>query len=196
MSWVITFLVMTLVFPLVGWRGGFFHSGAALQPLLWAAAPVGLEGFIDWGRRVRRWDYRQASRVFSAGLVALAIMLSVLTVQKRVIGASLAHPTWGSGWEYYVELERALKDAGIEDDAIVMVNNAPGYYAANRRPAISIPNGGVEVSLEVAERYGAAILVLESNHPRGLDELYEHPKDLPGLKYLLDLEGTRVFSKK
>jgi hypothetical protein len=196
MSWAITFGVMTLVFPLVGWRGGFFHSGAALQPLLWAAAPVGLEVFIDWGRRVRRWDYLQASRFFSAGLVALAFMLSGLTVQKRVAGESLAHPAWGSGWEYYVELEGALRDAGIEKDEIVMVNNAPGYYAANRRPAISIPNGGVDVSLEVAERYEATILLLESNHPRGLDELYEHPKDLPGLKYLLDFQGTRVFSIK
>jgi len=195
-SWVVTFGVMTLVFPLVGWRGGFFHSGAALQPLLWAAAPVGLEVFIDWGRRVRRWDYRQASRFFSAGLIALALMLSGLTVQKRVVGASLAHPTWGSGWEYYVKLDGALRDAGIEPDEIVMVNNAPGYYAANRRPAISIPNGGVEVSLEVAERYGAAILLLESNHPRGLNELYDNPKDLPGLQYLLDFQGTRVFSIK
>ena len=196
MSWIITFGVMTLVFPLVGWRGGFFHSGAALQPLLWAMAPVGLEVFIDWGRRVRRWDYRQASRFFSSGLVALALLLSVLTVQKRVIGSSLAHPIWNFGWEAYVGLENALRDGGIGTDAIVMVNNAPGYYAANRRPAISIPNGGAEVSLEVAERYGAAILLLESNHPRGLDELYGHPKDLPGLKYLLDFEGTRVFSIK
>jgi hypothetical protein len=196
MSWAITIGVMTLVFPLVGWRGGFFHSGAALQPLLWAAAPVGLEVFIDWGRRVRHWDYRQATRFFGAGLIALALMLSVLTVQKRVIGPSPAHPTWGSGWEAYTELEGVLRETGIGVDAIVMVNNAPGYYAANRRPAISIPNGGAEVSLEVAERYGAAVLILESNHPRGLDELYEHPKDLPGLEYLLDFEGTRVFSIK
>jgi len=194
MGWIITFGVMTLVFPLVGWRGGFFHSGAALQPLFWAAAPVGLEVFIDWGRRVRRWDYRQASRFFSMGLVALALMLSALTVQKRVIGPSPGHPTWGSGWETYVNLEGVLRDEGIEADAIVMVNNAPGYYAANQRPAISIPNGGVEVSLEAAKRYGAAILLLESNHPPGLNELYQHPKDLPGLKYLLDFEGTRVFS--
>jgi hypothetical protein len=196
MSWVITFGVMTVFFPLVGWRGGFFHSGAALQPLFWAAAPVGLDVFIDWGRRVRRWDYRQASLVFRAGLVALALLLSALTVQKRVIGPSIDHPAWGNEWEAYVRLEGALREARIEPNAIVMVNNAPGYYAANRRPAISIPNGGVEVSLEVAKRFNAAILLLESNHPRGMSELYEHPKDLPGLEYLLDFEGTRVFSIK
>ncbi len=196
MSWIITFGVMTLVFPLVGWRGGFFHSGAALQPLFWAVAPVGLDVFINWGRRVRRWDYRQASRVFSSGLVALALLLSVLTVQKRVIGPSIEHPAWGSGWEAYVRVEGALREAGIGPNAIVMVNNAPGYYAANRRPAISIPNGGVDISLAAARRYGAEILLLESNHPRGLNELYEQPKDLPGLKYWLDFEGTRVFSIK
>jgi hypothetical protein len=195
-SWVLTFGVMTLIFPWAGWRGGFFHSGAAVQPLLWAVAPVGLDVFIEWGQRVRGWDYRQASRVFRTGLVALALFLSVFTVQKRVIGISINHPAWGRGWEAYLRLESALRAHGIDPQAKVMVNNAPGYYAANRRPALSIPDGGVDVSLAVAKRYNAAFLLLEGNHPRGLNELYQHPNDLPGLRYLFSYEDTRVFSIK
>jgi hypothetical protein len=181
------------IFPFAGWRGGFFHSGAAFQPLFWSVVPAGLDMFIGWGKRVRRWDPRQAGRVFGAGLVGLAILLSLLIAQKRVIGPSIAEPTWEQGWTTYGRLEDALGKAGIEPGDVVMVNNAPGYYAANRRAALTIPNGGVETSLEVGKRYGADYLLLESNHPAGVNELYKHPTDLPGLRYLTSIEGTHIF---
>jgi hypothetical protein len=41
LAWLLTFVIMTVVFPFAGARGGFFHSGAALQPLFWALAPAG-----------------------------------------------------------------------------------------------------------------------------------------------------------
>jgi hypothetical protein len=193
LAWALTLLVMTLVFPFAGWRGGFFHSGAAFQPLFWSVVPAGLDMFIGWGKRVRRWDPRQAGRVFGAGLVGLAILLSLLIAQKRVIGHSLAEPTWEQGLATYTRLEDALGKAGIEPGDVVMVNNAPGYYVANRRAALTIPNGGVETSLEVGKRYGADYLLLESNHPAGVNELYKHPTDLPGLRYLNSFEGTHIF---
>ncbi|MCE1253914.1 MAG: glycosyltransferase family 39 protein, partial [Anaerolineae bacterium] len=40
----ITLIVMSLIFPLAGARGGFLHSSAAIQPLLWALVPEGLTG--------------------------------------------------------------------------------------------------------------------------------------------------------
>jgi hypothetical protein len=91
-------------------------------------------------------------------------------------------------------LEGALQEAGIEPGEIVMVNNAPGYYVANHRPALSIPNGDVDASLAVAKRYGAAFLLLESNHPLDLRELYLHPMNLSGLHYLFTFEGTHIFA--
>jgi len=77
-----------------------------------------------------------------------------------------------------------------------MVNNSPGYYAVNRRPALTIPDGGVETSLAVGERYEADYLILESNHPASLNSLYDHPMDLPGLHYLFTTDATRVFALK
>jgi hypothetical protein len=193
LAWGLTLLVMTLIFPFAGWRGGFFHSGAAFQPLFWAVVPAGLDVFIGWGKRVRKWDPRQAGRVFGAGLVGLAILLSFLIAQKRVIGSSLADLTWEQGWTSYGRLEDALGKMGIEPGDVVMVNNAPGYYAANRRAALTIPNGGVETSLSVGKRYGAGYLLLESNHPAGVNELYERPSNRPGLRYLTSFEGTHIF---
>ena len=77
-----------------------------------------------------------------------------------------------------------------------MVNNAPGYYAANRRPALSIPNGDVETTLEVAHRYQAAYILLDHNHPEGLAKLYENPADQIGLEHLITFEGTHIFAVK
>ncbi|MCI0520879.1 MAG: glycosyltransferase family 39 protein [Chloroflexi bacterium] len=192
-AWTLALMLMTLVFPFAGWRGGFFHAGAAIQPLIWAATPLGLERFIAWGERARGWNGVQARRVFSAGLVALALMLSVLTVRSRVTGGSLSQPAWNRGGEFAIQQEEALRGYGAQEGEIVLVNNAPGYYAANRRPAISIPDGGIETSLAVAARYGGRYLVLEVNHARGLDELYLKPRDLPGLRYLGSRGGARIF---
>ena len=42
LAWLLTLGVMTIVFPFAGARGGFFHSGAALQTVWWVLAPLGL----------------------------------------------------------------------------------------------------------------------------------------------------------
>jgi hypothetical protein len=47
LAWFAIFLVMTILFPFQGARGGFFHSGATLQPLFWALVPAGLMAFIN-----------------------------------------------------------------------------------------------------------------------------------------------------
>jgi hypothetical protein len=76
---------------------------------------------------------------------------------------------------------------------IVAVNNPAGYYAASSRPAIVIPDGAVDTLLAAARRFGARYVLLESNHPAGLEELYERPADQPGLRFLKTVEGTHIF---
>ncbi|HEX2979556.1 MAG TPA: hypothetical protein VHO48_04775, partial [Anaerolineaceae bacterium] len=78
LAWLMIFLAMTVIFPLAGYRGGFLHSGAAIQPMLWALAPSGLDVFLRWGSRARKWNLRQAWRVFAVGAAGLAILTSGL----------------------------------------------------------------------------------------------------------------------
>ncbi len=184
LGWLLTFLAMTLVFPFIGWRGGFFHSGAAFQPLFWAVAPVGLDRFIQWGVLRRGWDTRQAQVVFSIGLVGLCLLLSGMAVSKRVIGSNLKEPVWDESWQEYARIERDLQAIGAKSTAIVLVNNPPGYYIATGRAAISIPDGNVDTTCLVAQRYDAGYLILEKDHPSGLSELFEHPRDLGCLRYM------------
>ena len=52
--------VMSLVFPFAGSYGGFFHSGAAMMPVLWVLAMVGLSTTIEWAARKRKWRVMEA----------------------------------------------------------------------------------------------------------------------------------------
>jgi hypothetical protein len=192
-AWLITFFAMTFIFPDIGWRGGFFHSGTSVQTLFWAVVPVGLEAFIHWGVRVRHWHPTQSRNFFSVGLIGLAIMLSGIVAMSRVIGADLSDPQWGKSEIAYKRLELALFENGAEHGDVVLVNNAPGYYVATGRPAISIPNGDEHTTLAVARRYGGRYLLLENNHPEGLNKIYGSPGDRPGLKYVSIVDGTHIY---
>lgn len=192
-GWLITFIVMTMIFPFVGWRGGFFHSGAAFQPLFWSVAPVGLELFIAWGVKKRGWVQRQANVIFSSGLIVFSLLLAAFVVQNRVIGIDRGQPSWGDSNRRYSQIEQAIQTLGTQPDEVVLVNNVPGYFVASGRPAISIPDGELQTTLQVASRYGATILILESNHPPGLDQLYLSPDDRAGIDHLVTIDGVHIF---
>lgn len=185
LGWGLTLAAMTLAFPFAGARGGFFHSGAAVQPLLWAAAPAGLEAFVAWGGRVRGWHLAQARRVFGAGLVGLAALMTGLVFATRALPAGQSPG--------YAEVEQELAARGAQLGEVVMVNNPPGYFLASGRPAVVIPNGDVSTLLAVAERYGARFVVLDGNAPEGLRPWLEAPAAGEGLVYLGTLGEFRLF---
>lgn len=191
---LVTFGVMTLVFPFAGARGGFFHSGAALQPLLWVLAVDGLTAAVAAGARWRKWDLRQAHLVFGTAVVLLGFGLSVFLFNQRVLGGDWQKPVWSESQRQYEQVGIQLADLGAGDADVILVNNPPGFYVATGRSAIVIPDGGIDVLLQVAKRYRAGYLVLEANHVDGLDFLYENPRQPPlGLVYLRSAAGVHYF---
>jgi len=192
--WLVTLTVMTLVFPFAGGRGGFFHSGAALQPLLWAVAPAGLDAFIGVGVRLRNWNAPRSTPIFGALLVTVSAILALALFIPAVspAGAQAASP-WRASWDEYARVAQALDALGAAPDQVVMVNNPPGYYAATRRPALVIPDGGIAPLLAAARRYQATYFVLEANHGPDWDALYQAPGDRPGLHYLQSIGKTHLF---
>jgi hypothetical protein len=152
-----------------------------------------LELFIGWGVKHRGWIPKQARTVFSASLIVFSLLLAGFTVRSRVIGPDIKHPAWGESNSRYAEIENGLRLAGATKDEIVLVNNAPGYFVATGRSAISIPDGGLTTTLLVAKKFNGAFLILEFNHPPALDELYRAPTDQPGIKYLTMIGGAQIF---
>jgi hypothetical protein len=176
-------LAMSVVFPFAGARGGTFHSTAALMPVLWTLAPVGLEAAVAWGARVRRWNLEQAPRVFGGTAVVAAAALSGGLFVPKVIGARPDLPRWDSGRRSYAEAARELQRfewlAG--DPGVVAVNNPPGFYLASGVPAVAIPDGSAETLRQVVVGYGVRWVLLDANRPAGLAGLYEDPWSVPWL---------------
>lgn len=186
--------VMSLVFPFAGPRGGFLHSSVALMPFLWALVPVGLDRFIGWAARWRGWHREQAYKVFAPATVAMAALLTASLFWTRVIGGDPAEPRWSASQRTYQAVAAALRERGAEGP--VAVNNPPGLYLASGLPAVVIPDGGPEALEAVVKRYGVDWVVLEANHPVGLDGLYRRPGSLPWLVVegrLEDGQGNPVY---
>jgi hypothetical protein len=141
------FVAMTFVFPYPGYRGGLFHSAAALVPF-WAALGVcGLDQAVEWvARRRRHWNARTAKMVFSVGLVIFAIALSLAIIKPAAVTVA----------PMYTELTQRLP-AG----ARVMINDPSALYYFTGFGGVALPNSAPEMILDIAQRYHIQYLVLE-----------------------------------
>ncbi len=187
-AWLILLFVMSFIFPFAGARGAFFHSGAALQPLWWTLAPLGLDEIL-LGLRKRNWGNDQTKVIFRSALVMVAIILTVFVVNLRLFTLG-----WGEGETEYPAVEELLLKNGIEDDDIVIVRNAPGYYIGTGRSAVSIPYGGEEAILAVANQFDANYLVLESKAALAqIKSLIDNPLNQTNFIFLGEINDAYIF---
>jgi hypothetical protein len=186
LGWLTLLFAMTVVFPFAGARGGFFHSGAALQSLWWTLAPSGLEASIAAARR-RKLFTPQAFAIFRVALAGIAALMTAVIIWIRVL------PGWGEAEQQYDKVETFLVHSGIRPGVRVMVRNPPGYFLATGRPAVVVPYGDAASMLAVAARYSVKYIVLESEGASGpIKSVYEELHD-PRIRYLGELDGTRIF---
>lgn len=174
---MLLFAAMTILFAFPGARGGLFHSGAALLPFIYATALTGLDQAVDWvAARRRRWQPQQAKRVFGAGLVAMAIALSLFIYYNRV----LKNNAWNSADAAYP----AIVDWVERQDpaATVMIGNPPAYRYHGGGLSVVVPNEAPATILTVARRYHVDYLILDRNHPFPLSDLYRRPTAYPALQ--------------
>ncbi|WKZ37941.1 MAG: hypothetical protein QY332_08360 [Anaerolineales bacterium] len=188
LAWLILFFVMTFLFPFAGARGAFFHAGAALQPMWWTLAPLGLDAILA-SLRKRNWGNDQAKVIFRSALIMIALILTVFVVQLRLFSLG-----WGEGEENYPAAEQFLLANGIAEKDIVIVANAPGYYLETGRSAVAIPYGGLDAIRAVARQFEAGYLVLEPSAalPQ-IKSLMETPQGNPDFIFLGEVNGTHIF---
>ena len=193
LTWFLVLFVMTAVFPFAGSRGGFFHSGAALQPVLWVLAAVGMDRFIDWGIENRNWKADQAHPTLVTGFLVILLGVTVFVHIDRVLGKYPEDIQWNRSYLAAVEVDRKLEQMNISRHQLVMINNPPGLYIASRRPSLTIPSGGMDEVIEAAGDAGAEILILEKNHPESLDFIYKNPGQYGGLKLIETVDGIQYY---
>ncbi|HRQ22122.1 MAG TPA: hypothetical protein PLF42_01735 [Anaerolineales bacterium] len=187
-AWLILFFVMTFLFPFAGARGAFFHAGAALQPMWWTLAPLGLDGILS-SLGKKNWGNDQTKFIFRSAFVMIAIILTLYVSYLRVFSLG-----WGEGEAGYPAVEQFLVQNGIGPQDIVIVRNAPGYYIATGRSALAIPYSGAEAVLAVAEQFGARYFVLEQQATLPeLKYLREDPEQDANFEFLGEVNDIYIF---
>ena len=188
-GWLITFIVMSVVFPFAGSRGSFHHAGAAMQPLWWVAAPVGLEAIIVWARSREQLTDKYAPYVFHGTLVVLAILFTGYLVNIRVVSTG-----WAKDDVIYASVEKKFQENGISPMDVVIVPNPPGYYVRTGRSAVRLPLGDESAILDVAKKFHAGYLVIEKSDSLGvLQNLFDAPQANPDFVYLGDADGVHLY---
>ncbi|NSW51790.1 MAG: hypothetical protein HPY85_04750 [Anaerolineae bacterium] len=172
-SWSSIFLVMSVVFPYAGSRGGFFHSASAVQIWLFLYSMAGFKDLLRILKEKRNWDSTQAKRILGTGFTIIFGVLSFILFINQ-LGGNPAIDV--SGWRDYDEqfrvVESKLDNLGVSKSDVIMVNDPPGYHAATERPCLAIPNGDESVLAKAMEDYHVEYLVLQQNHPEGLRAMY------------------------
>jgi hypothetical protein len=165
------FLVMSFIFPFAGARGGWFHSSVAVMPLLWIMAPVGLKTILKWASERRDWDLVRANRIYGYTMVVLALILTWGVYVYRVIGIAQDQIRWNLPSLRYEAVEKAIRELD-PTPGVVAINNPPGFYHVSGLHAVVLPHGDVDVLRQVVERYDVSWIVLDSNHPEQLRNLF------------------------
>jgi hypothetical protein len=190
-AWLLTFTAMTVVFPFAGSRGGFLHSGAALQPLWWTLAAVGIDRSVIWVAVKRNWRKDEAVKIFLVGAIGISFMMSGLIFYGRVF----SQPGWGYEASRYIQVESLLEESNVRKSDAVIVGNPPGYFNMTNRTAIAIPNENLNSVLELARRYNAHYLILENDGtPSTLLDVYKNPEKFTMIHFLGEIDGAKIFA--
>lgn len=165
-------VAMTLVFAFPGYRGGLFHSSAALLPFWAVTGVIGLDASVTWFARWRKRPPRQAQTIFSTALIVLAVLLSVGLLVPRLSG-------WNETDTFYDVLA-----ADLPDDAVVMINDPAALYYHTGLGGVVVPNAPPDVVPEIARRYGVTHVLLDRNRTAPFAALYAGDESYPFLRFV------------
>ncbi len=190
-GWLCMLLAESLLFPFASVRGGFFHAGAAFQPIWFALAPSGLDTLITHISNNNK-KYIQVTRFSCAILLIIMISFSVMLVKIRVIDSG-----WNEGEYLYLKADQFLAEQGAQPEAIVMVRNPPAYFIMTGRQAIVVPYGDEQTLLAAARKYNAAYVILEQiGETSPLFNLYKNPQNYPEFTCLGEIGENHILTIK
>lgn len=187
------FILMSIVFPFAGGRGGFFHSGSAFQIILWSMVPIGFSTAIDFGVKKRGWKPGRAWIMFGTALLCGYAIVTMIAFSNKVQGFTNTDQGWDEQEKQYTLLVKELTRLGVSRSAPIMIGNPPGYYLASNQMAVVIPEGGVEAVLAAAEKYHVEYLVIDQDHPASLDGLFSLTEDFPQFELIEMFESYKIY---
>lgn len=161
----LVFLLMSLIFPLAGGRGGFFHASAANQIIIWIIIAAGLEEFIVWGINNRNWKQIRSRKMFGAAIILFASLLTFIIYQRDVIGDQRNNYRWNKDYSTYAHIESIISNYSHSSNDVVMINNPIGYFYKTGRWSVAIPNSSPGDLISLTDKLNIKFLVLDENIP-------------------------------
>lgn len=190
-AWALLILVFTLIFPLAGVRGSYYHAVSALQPLLWALAPIGLDELLQ---KLKTW------KVFQLPKLDLILQSTLVLITCLITYSSVNALVFTNGWQRgeltYPKVEEFLLQQNIQPSEPVMVINPPGYTMMTARPAVMFPYGGEESILGVAQKFNVRYIVLKEdpvNRSAHFNALYNQPDLYLSTQLVGQVDDVRIF---
>ena len=124
---------MTFVFPYQGARGGFFHSSAALLPLLWSAATIGFNAVLEWAQPRPQLEYQRGkNRLFDCDSMLHTLPDDLQHGWSKFAKDGKEISAWEKNYLTYQQAEAAITEFGAVHQEIVLTINPPGYYELHK----------------------------------------------------------------
>lgn len=186
---VLLLIAMSFIFTYPSTHGSMLHSSSALVTYLAVAVPLGLDVVLEWvSRRRRTWNLPEARQFFQIGFVALAVAISIFLytqgVFANVIGGPSTTPLWNQRDIEYAAMDKALQARSVPLESPVLTVDPPSFHNETGRRSIYIPTESTDAIFQAAHEFGSRYLVLQYDHPRTLNGLYDSGGSLDGLTAL------------
>lgn len=187
------FLLMAIIFPFAGYRGGFFHSISAFQVYLWMFAIIGIETMVHWSVRKLKWVETKARMLF---VVVLILGIAGMTAISYINKVQPASGTWDLSYSNYRLLADELEKLSGSSEYRVMINDSPGYFSATHREAIQLSSGTIQDISVLMDRYAIDYLVVDKDVPESLRSLYDTPGDQTEYSLVEKFRNYLIYSKE
>lgn len=189
----IILLIMSFIFPYSGMQGGFLHSSAALQPVVWGLAAAGVPIVVHWLVLKKQWNVQRTFTMAVSGILLVSALITGFSFWQVVIGGDPGHPKWGNSQDRAQTAANLLDSAKVPQDARLMINNPAGFSLATGREALVIPYGDPSATISAAQKYGAEYVLLEKNLVRGMFDLYLEPNEFSDFSLVTRYEDMLLF---
>ena len=186
---------MSLLFPFATQRGSFYHSSAALIPLVMTLAPVGLDLLVEQSlKKFHHWQDQRIRPFYTGVLLVFVIGFSLYNYVSKVIGfEGQPYLLWDEDVMQYSAVDEELQRLGIAPDEVVLTTQPPTYTVLSGRPTVAMPSDGLETVLNVVQDFDVQWVLSEEGYPVGGDEAYSSPEDLGPLHYLGTVSEIHIY---
>jgi hypothetical protein len=193
LCYFLQFLFMSVFFPYAGMRGGFFHSGSAFQIVFWVGSSIGLYSAIRYLMQRRHHFDERIPGLLAGGAIFILALATGMLYQQKVFGKTTDRNSWQAGYHSYVQLNNALLQNGISEDAGVLINNPPGFFLASGRLAVVVPNAPITDTAELARKYDIGYIILDEHIVPDLEQVYTKNLSTDDVNYLFTTGTYKIY---